>query len=293
MCTEIKEYTSARTQLIEETGHLRSLRDNYLEEAQQLNKKNDELSDLNNDIQRNMDRTPLHSKSFSDTRGGFTLFKNQHKNSPNNQSISSSHSSIFKMGGDALPHPMSLDSVKTAETPVMESPMSRLSDSTVTEEPLREAVVTRVTDQDVAQPKKFNWKKNTATLKKNAVKGFKSVWSGETTILVSPPQSTISPPHLISSTSQGNGLNIILPQASVTAASMLEMPSEIYKTHSFHPKAFKRWQKCGYCGEKLSGTEMRCIGRIFMGFANDRVRLPMSCEMSHVGYSDVYQFSQG
>jgi hypothetical protein len=165
--------------------------------------------------------------------------------------------------GDPLSHPMYFDS--RADTTVMDSPMSRLSDMTViADEPLRQAVVTRVTDQDNAglppPPKKFNWKKNTATLKKNAVKGFKSVWSGETTILVSPPQTTISPPHLVSSTSQGNGLNILLPQAQGTAASMLEMPSEMYKTHSFHPKAFKRWQKCGYCGEKLSGTEMRCIG---------------------------------
>src|ERR1700687_2512846 len=104
MCTEIKEYTSARTQLIEETGHLRSLRDNYLEEAQQLNKKNDELSDLNNDIQRNMDRTPNinHSKSPSDSRG-FSLFKTQHKkDSPTAGSISSVQSILFK---NDLSHP--------------------------------------------------------------------------------------------------------------------------------------------------------------------------------------------
>jgi hypothetical protein len=274
MREQIKDYSAVRQQLVDETGRLRSLRDNYLEEAQQLNKKNDELSDLNNDIQRNMDRTPniSHSKSPSDSRG-FSLFKTQHKkDSPTAGSISSVQSILFK---NDLSHPMYFESKKSSElATVIDSPMSKISDSTIVPDEsttLSKAVVTRVSDQDSdlpPPPKKFNWKKNTAALKKNAVKGFKSVWSGDTNILVtSPPQSTISPPQLVSSSSHTNGLNILLqPQGR---GSFDNQTTEMYKTHSFHPKAFKRWQKCGFCGDKLSGTEVRCIGTSPYGLTDE------------------------
>jgi hypothetical protein len=260
MREQIKDYTSVRTQLVEETGRLRTLRDNYLEEAQQLNKQNNQLSDLNNDIQRNMDRTPNHSKSMSDSRG-FSLFKTQHrKDSPTTGSISSVQSVLFK---NDLAHPMYFESKKSGEQSYVDSPMSKASDSTViADEPvLSKAVVTRVSDQDSSElpppPKKFNWKKNTAALKKNAVKGFKSVWSGDTNILVTSPGTTISSPQLVSSSSQGNGLNILLPQPR---GSFDNLQSEAFKTHTFYPKTFKRWQKCGFCGDKLTGSEVRCIG---------------------------------
>lgn len=260
MREQIKDYTSVRTQLVEETGRLRTLRDNYLEEAQQLNKQNNELSDLNNDIQRNMDRTPNHSKSMSDSRG-FSLFKAQHrKDSPTAGSISSVQSVLYK---NDLAHPMYFESKKSGEQSYVDSPMSKASDSTIiADEPvLSKAVVTRVSDQDSSElpppPKKFNWKKNTAALKKNAVKGFKSVWSGDTNILVTSPGTTISSPQLVSSSSQGNGLNILLPQPR---GSFDNLQSEAFKTHTFYPKTFKRWQKCGFCGEKLTGSEVRCIG---------------------------------
>ena len=231
MLEQIREYTSVRAQLVQETGRLRSLRDNYLEEATQLNKQNNELSDLNNDIQRNMDRTPNHSKTLSDSRG-FSLFKNQHR-SPTAGSISSVQSVLYK---NDVAHPMYFESKKSGEHPYVDSPMSKGSDSTIIadESVLSKAVVTRVSDQDNAElpppPKKFNWKKNTAALKKNAVKGFKSVWSGETNILVTSPGTTISSPQLVSSSSQGNGLNILLPQSR---GSFDNLQNETYKSHNF------------------------------------------------------------
>jgi hypothetical protein len=273
---QVKEYTSLRTQLVEETGRLRSLRDNYLEEAQQLNKKNDELADLNNDIQRNMDRAPTHTKALSEGRSGFSLFKHK-KDSPTAASISSVQSILFK---NDLAHPMYFESKKSTEGPINDSPMSKVSDSTIIpdDSTMSKAVVTRVSDQDSMDlpppPKKVNyWRKNTA----KAVKSFKSVWSGETTILVSSPGTTISSPQLISSSSQNGGLNILLPYSQLSPASPYDNhQGEIYKTHSFHPKAFKRWQKCGFCGEKLSGTEVRCVGLSSCYPANNRLRLPMS-----------------
>jgi hypothetical protein len=268
MREQIREYTIVRTQLIEETARLRTLRDNYLEEATHLNKKNDELSDLNNDIQRNMDRTPNHSKSLSETKtgggGGFSLFKQNKRDSPTRGSISSVQSILFN---NDLAHPMYFEPKQSSEVAsLVDSPMSRVSDSTIIpDESISQAVVTRVTDQDGSQlpppPKKVNyWKKNTAALRKNAVKGFKSVWSGDTTILVSSPGTQISSPQLVSSTSQGNGMNILFPSQTSPAWTFDSYQAEVYKTHSFHPKAFKRWQKCGFCGEKLSGSEIRCIG---------------------------------
>lgn len=264
MREQIKEYTSVRAQLVEETGRLRALRDNYLEEATQLNKQNNELSDLNNDIQRNMDRTPTHAKTLSDSRG-FSLFKNQHrKDSPTAGSISSVQSVLFK---NDLAHPMYFEPKKSGEQPFVDSPMSKASDSTVIADDsiLSKAVVTHVSEQNNAElpppPKKFNWKKNTAALKKNAVKGFKSVWSGDTNILVTSPGTTISSPQLVSSSSQGNGLNILLPQPR---GSFDNLHNEAYKTHTFQPKTFKRWQKCGFCGEKLTGSELRCSGMFFL-----------------------------
>ena len=266
MRQEIKQYTVERAQLIEETVRLRSLRDNYLEEAQQLNKKNDELADLNNDIQRNMDRSPNHVKVPSEGRpGGFSLFKTHKKDSPTAASISS----VQSVG---LAHPMFMDSKQSLEStaPVLESPMSRVSDSTIVPEDstLTQAVVMHVSDQDSlgfpAPPKKINyWKKNAGVLRKAAVKGFKSAWNGETSILISSPQAQISTPQLVSSSSQGNGLNILLPYSTPSPAATPDYyQPEAYKSHSFHPKAFKRWQKCGYCGERLSGTEVRCVGKI-------------------------------
>lgn len=260
MREQIKGYTSVRTQLVEETVRLRKLRDQYLEEAQQLNKKNDELADLNNDIQRNMDRTPNHAKSLSDTRGGFSLFKTHKRDSPTAGSISSGQSVLFK---NDVAHPMYFEPKKSSELLTTESP-SRVSDATITiDEPVMTKVVTRVTDQDGVdvppQPKKVNyWIKNTSALQKKAVKGFKSVWSGDST---SPQQATISSPQLVSSSSQGGGLNILLPQTTLSPAPTFDnSQNDTYKTHSFHPKSFKRWQKCGFCGEKLSGTEFRCTG---------------------------------
>ena len=262
MRDQIREYTAVRAQLVEETSRLRTLRDNYLEEAQHLNKKNDELADLNNDIQRNMDRTPSHSKSTSDPRpGGFSLFTKHKKDSPTHASISSVQSIV---------HPMFFEPKKSFDGyGLPESPVSRASESTVTadtESTISKAVSTRVSDQDSVDlpppPKKMNyWRKNTAALTGKAVKGFKSVWSGDsTTVIVTPaPGTTISSPQLISSSSQGSGLNILLPQPS-PAPTFDSYQSEYYKSHSFHPKAFKRWQKCAYCAEKLSGTEVRCIG---------------------------------
>jgi len=264
MRDQIREYTAVRAQLVEETSRLRTLRDNYLEEAQHLNKKNDELADLNNDIQRNMDRTPNHSKSTSDSRtGGFSLFSKHRRDSPTNASISSVQSIV---------HPMFFESKKSMDGHGLpESPVSRASESTVTadtESTISKAVPTRVSDQDSVDlpppPKKMNyWRKNTAALTGKAVKGFKSVWAGDsTTVTVTPaPGTIISSPQLISSSSQANGLNILLPQPS-PAPTFESYQSEYYKSHSFHPKAFKRWQKCGFCGEKLSGTEVRCIGTL-------------------------------
>jgi len=161
---------------------------------------------------------------------------------------------------------MYFESKKSGEHPYVDSPMSKGSDSTIIadESVLSKAVVTRVSDQDNAElpppPKKFNWKKNTAALKKNAVKGFKSVWSGETNILVTSPGTTISSPQLVSSSSQGNGLNILLPQSR---GSFDNLQNETYKSHNFQPKTFKRWQKCGFCGDKLTGSEVRCAGMFF------------------------------
>jgi hypothetical protein len=152
---------------------------------------------------------------------------------------------------------------KSGEQPYVDSPMSKASDSTIiADEPiLSKAVVTRVSDQDNSElpppPKKFNWKKNTAALKKNAVKGFKSVWSGDTNILVTSPGTSISSPQLVSSSSQANGLNILLPQSR---GSFDNLSNDVFKTHTFLPKTFKRWQRCGFCGDKLSGSEVRCIG---------------------------------
>ena len=272
MREQIREYTAVRTQLIEETARLRTLRDNYLEEATHLNKKNDELSDLNNDIQRNMDRTPSHSKSLSETKtggggSGFNLFKQHKKDSPTHASISSVQSILFN---NDLAHPMYFEPKKSSEvTSLVDSPVSRVSDSTIIpDESVSQAVVTRVTDQDNSQlpppPKKVNyWKKNTAALRKNAVKGFKSVWSGDTTILVSSPGTQISSPQLVSSTSQGNGLHILFASQPSPASTFDSYQAEVYRTHSFHPKAFKRWQKCGFCGEKLTGTELRCQGMCY------------------------------
>ena len=269
MREQIREYTAVRTQLIEETARLRILRDNYLEEATHLNKKNDELSDLNNDIQRNMDRAPNHSKSLSETKtggggGGFSLFKQNKRDSPTHASISSVQSILFN---NDLAHPMYFEPKKSSEvTSLIESPVSRVSDSTIIpDESMSQAVVTRVTDQDNSQlpspPKKVNyWKKNTAALRKNAVKGFKSVWSGDTTILISSPGTQISSPQLVSSTSQGNGMNILFASQSSPASTFDSYQAEVYKTHSFLPRSFKRWQKCGYCGEKLTGSELRCSG---------------------------------
>ena len=181
MREQIREYTIVRTQLIEETARLRTLRDNYLEEATHLNKKNDELADLNNDIQRNMDRTPNHSKSLSETKpgggGGFSLFKQNKKDSPTRASISSVQSILFN---NDLAHPMYFEPKKSSEVAsLVDSPVSRVSDSTIIpDESMTQAVVTRVTDRDNSElpspPKKVNyWKKNTAALRKNAVKGFK------------------------------------------------------------------------------------------------------------------------
>ena len=290
MRDQIREYTAVRAQLVEETGRLRTLRDNYLEEAQHLNQKNDELADLNNDIQRNMDRTPSHSKSTSDTRpGGFSLFSKHRKDSPTHASISSVQSIV---------HPMFFESKRSMDGyGLPESPVSRASESTVTadtESTITTAIPTRVSDQDSVDlpppPKKMNyWRKNTAALTGKAVKGFKSVWSGDTTtVTVTPaPGTTISSPQLVSSSSQGNGLNILLPQMS-PAQTFDSYQSEYYKSHSFHPKAFKRWQKCGFCGEKLSGTEVRCVGTTLPTFnANHRMRFPVSCEVYHVSRSSL------
>lgn len=253
MRQQINEYTSVRAHLVEETGRLRALRDNYLEEAQQLNKKNVELADLNNDIQRNMDRTPQHLKSSS---SGFNLFKAGHKaRSPTATSISSVQSTFLK---DEISHPLSFEPKKSCETPITDSPLSRISDTTIIMDEPGKAVVTRVTTEGSmdfpAPPKKFTWKMNTSALKKNAVKGFKSVWSGDTNVLVSSPV-TISAPQLITSTSQGNGLNIVVSGSNDSGSTL-----DVYKTHSFNPKTFKRWQKCAQCGEKLTGTEIRCTG---------------------------------
>lgn len=251
MRTQINEYTSVRADLVEETGRLRALRDNYLEEAQHLNKKNVELADLNNDIQRNMDRTP-HLKTSS---SGFNLFKGGHKaRSPTTASISSVQSGLIK---DEFVHPMSFEPKRSTDAAITDSPLSKMSDSTIIMEESTKAFVTRVTDQNnvdmPAQAKKFTWKMGTSALKKNAVKGLKSVWSGDTNVLVSSPV-TISAPQLVTSTSQGNGLNIVV------SGSADAPPSDVYKTHSFQPKTFKRGQKCGQCGGKINGTEMRCAG---------------------------------
>jgi hypothetical protein len=187
------------------------------------------------------------------------LFKHK-KDSPTNASVSSVQSILFK--NDAS-HPMYFEPQKSSEMSVADSPVSRVSDSTVIlDEPMAKAVPARLTDQESIDlplpPKKFNWKKNTAALRKNAVKGFKSVWSGDTTTQVSSPGTTISSPQLVSTSSHTNGL--IFPAHPSPATSFDSYQAEVYKTHSFHPKSFKRWQKCGFCGEKLSGTEIRCIG---------------------------------
>jgi hypothetical protein len=255
MREQIREYTAVRTNLVEETGRLRQLRDHYLEEAQHLNQKNGELSDLNNDIQRNIERPK------ADAKGGFSLFKTHKRDSPTHQSISSVHSVVFK--GD-ISHPMYFESNKSSnDIPISESPVSRISDTTVIAEDSNQAVVTRQETQPATPPKKINyWKKNTAALKKNAVKGFKSVWSGDTNVLVNSPQS-ISAPQLISSSSQASGLNILLPAStgiSPSPSSTFDSYYEAYKSHSFQPKAFKRWQKCELCKEKLTGSELRCAG---------------------------------
>jgi hypothetical protein len=294
MRDQIREYTAVRAQLLEETSRLRTLRDNYLEEAQHLNQKNDELADLNNDIQRNMDRTPNHSKSTSDSRpGGFSLFTKHRKDSPTNASISSVQSIV---------HPMFFEPKKSLDGyGLPESPVSRASESTVTadtESTISRAVPTRVSDQDSVDlpppPKKMNyWRKNTAALTGKAVKGFKSVWSGDpTTVIVTPaPGTSISSPQLISSSSQGNGLNILLPQPS-PAPTFDSYQSEYYKSHSFHPKAFKRWQKCAYCADKLSGTEVRCTGTpIALVNTECRLRLSVSYEMYHVRHSPLHKVS--
>jgi hypothetical protein len=255
MREQIREYTAVRTNLVEETGRLRQLRDHYLEEAQHLNQKNGELSDLNNDIQRNMDRT-----SKGDGKAGFNLFKTHRRDSPNHQSVSSVHSLVAS-------HPMYFESKQSVnDVPLAESPVSRISDTTVIPDESTPTGPARAETDPSQPPKKVKmnyWKKNTSALKKNAVKGFKSVWSGDTNVLVNSPQS-ISAPQLISSSSQTSGLNILLPaSAGISPSPSSTFDSyygEAYKSHSFHPKAFKRWQKCGYCGEKLSGTELRCNG---------------------------------
>jgi hypothetical protein len=255
MRQQITEYTAVKTGLVEETTKLRALRDNYLEEATQLNRKNDELADLNNDIQRNMDRAPAHQKSSS----GFSIFKSSsggyhrgHAQSPTAVSISSVQSTVFK---NDLAHPMYFEPQMSGDTPVTDSPNSRISDSTVIMDEPKKAVVTRVIEpNDIPAPKKFNWKMNTSQFKKNAVKGLKSVWSGDTNVLVSSP-ITISAPQLITpSSSLNSGLNISL------SSSVGSDFSDLYKSHSFHPKTFKRWHKCLQCNEKLSGTELRCTG---------------------------------
>jgi hypothetical protein len=96
---------------------------------------------------------------------------------------------------------------------------------------------------------------------------------------------------LISSSSQGNGLNILLPQPS-PASTFDSYQSEYYKSHSFHPKAFKRWQKCAYCADKLSGTEVRCTGTpIALVNTEYRLRLSVSYEMYHVRHSPLHKVS--
>jgi hypothetical protein len=200
-------------------------------------------------------------RSSKGDKAGFNLFKTTHKrDSPNHQSVSSVHSLVAS-------HPMYFESKQSVnDVPLAESPVSRVSDTTIIPDESTPTAPARAETDPSQPPKKVKmnyWKKNTSALKKNAVKGFKSVWSGDTNVLMNSPQS-ISAPQLISSSSQTSGLNILLPvSAGISPSPSSTFDSyygEAYKSHSFHPKAFKRWQKCGYCGEKLTGTELRCNG---------------------------------
>ena len=248
MRLRIKEYTTEQKRLMGEISRIRSEKYNLLEDSEEF-KNRDELLDIGSDTQRNVDRAS-HTKALSEGAVGVNLSK-YNKKSPTAASISSV---LFQ---DDITHPMSFESDKPVISPVIATPVLNISENTIhPEAAIGNVVVTYVTDQKnedlVPVPKKVNyWPLNTA----KAVKSLKNVWSKETTLA---PGHFISSPRLVSSSSHGSLTATSTPQPSPRPS--YDLQQEAYKSHSFQAKTFKRWQKCGYCGEKLSGTELRCSG---------------------------------
>ncbi|SPO28035.1 related to GTPase-activating protein beta-chimerin [Ustilago trichophora] len=246
---EIDELTIERDSLLIEIEELKQSKELFLEEAQSLNAKNEELNTLLGQLNRKIELAaqsrdhlpplPALPKDLSSTTtkssGGFNFgsrHKHIHKHTPHNASISSHDAPPSSAGYDTV-------SVDTAVQQVIKP--GRLEPAPVV--------------------KKFKW--------------MKPKLSETTKANVYPPSNGAVPPV----PPKGTGLGAGAPATSMTRATSHDV---VVREHLFQPFNVLRPTRCFACQKNMWGqSEMRCALCTQVCHSRCLQNLPVSCNQPY------------
>ncbi|KAG9302849.1 hypothetical protein G9A89_009626 [Geosiphon pyriformis] len=242
---------SQRDALKQETDQLLSIRDQYIEEAQNLNAKNLELAELNNELTRQIDtnsRVKTNHNGFNFFRGNKTSITTGYSES-NNAVQAPFNSPGHSPGGSVH----SLDP----------------QNNEVTHQVSMTKLVQRNSISRAEAPKKFKWKKFNKLLSTNNNPITDHKTNTNTNGVISPLNSLSkpSPPNSLDNRSEVRSEGRtdlshkkmaslgVLNQEQKKASNESSSP----RAHNWQQTSFLRPIKCEHCQEKMWGlTETRC-----------------------------------
>ncbi|KAG4303967.1 hypothetical protein PORY_002620 [Pneumocystis oryctolagi] len=230
--SEIETLILQRNILYEKNAQLKNLWDTITQEVQQLNFKKIELNDLNNRLVQKIQEQFHICKGLDNVHpvGANDLLRNENTK-PLPPIITpipkSTNNDIF----DSISYTESL-STPASEKIKFEYTESS-DDNSLPKIPSKDE--SRLPDNKIS-----SWKKG-ASLTKSIVKGFNKTRLSESNDMYSD----------CGNTSLSSGLSNLALNDSLSSSN---------SRHSFSAYTFLRITKCDYCGSKLWGNEMRCLG---------------------------------
>ncbi|KTW31379.1 hypothetical protein T552_00024 [Pneumocystis carinii B80] len=226
--SDIETLILQRNALYEKNIELLNIKNQITQKIHQLNLKKLELTDLNDKlIQKIQEQFRAHKDSTNIPSQIDTSFDNQNAKPlpPIITSVSKSSNDNFDL----------ISCTESLSTPISEKIKLEYTESS---DDNSSSKTHDKSDISILKSKISSWKKN-SSLARNLAKGFSRIRSSESNI------------H--------NGCKDANLSANLTNLTLKNSESNNLR-HTFSTYTFLRITKCDYCGNKLWGNEMRCLG---------------------------------
>jgi len=260
---EVKALQEQKERLQREIQTYVEQRDGVLDEMQILSLRNAELSTMNNDLQREMERRdakqlPVAAATAAGSSGMLQSFTGKMRRQ---RQVSGGNQQELKAPAH-LTLAKSSDSTHSFNSTMSDDPLMNARKGSNTKQ--REEIQEDLFGEEIVQPKKFNWKKGAMNALGSGAGAAKSMGAMFGKLIVEgpgygPEGATIKP---ASDSNSANG-SVLPPTRSYSVNSETSSLNGRYtEQHSFIMHNYLKSLRCDLCDDKLWGREYRCRGNV-------------------------------